>query len=210
MSAIHPFRLTTSTSTVLIWHVAVLGLSVGSGWVAHAIRPNVAVPAVVRSVPDALSQGDRAVYIASQNLKLLALVVCGAVSFGLLSVVALAWNGYVLGFGLATVWSVAPESLALLARYVPLEFGAFVLGSTAAHVLCLRVVRALFLSEPVALTPAVALVFMACGLIVAAAVIEADVASATADCGLRTADCGLRTADCGRRTADCGVGATVP
>jgi uncharacterized membrane protein SpoIIM required for sporulation len=180
MVAIHPFRLTTSTSTVLVWHLAVLGVSVGSGWVAHALRSNVAVFEAERSVPDALSNRDRAVHIASQNLKLLTVIVCGAVSFGLLSVVALAWNGYVLGFGLATLWSVSPESLSLLATYVPLEFGAFVLGSTAAHVICLRVVRALVLSEPVTVIPAATLVFIACGLIVAAAVIEAHVTFALA------------------------------
>lgn len=178
MAAIHPFRLTTSTWIVLVWHLVVLGVSVGSGWMVHALRPNVAVLDIVRSAPDALSTRERAVYIASQNLKVLAIIVCGAVSFGLLSVVALAWNGYVLGFGLAVLWSVAPDGLSLLARYVPLEFGAFVLGSAAAHVTCLRAVRALVLSEPVTLIPAAALVVIAVVLIVAAALIEADVASA--------------------------------
>jgi len=81
---------------------------------------------------------------ACRHERLVALaLLSGICTFGTFTVVVLAWNGYLLGHGLAAIGRSTPELLPLMLRYVPLEFGAFVLIAAVSHYVTIHLARVL-------------------------------------------------------------------
>ena len=94
---------------------------------------------------------------------------------GLLTLLDLLWNAFILGFGLSTLARGSPEAIPLALRYVPLEFSAFVLAASAAEHLSFMVLRCLAAGETPRFTSVIIALAVAIAMLVAAAIIEADV-----------------------------------
>ena len=114
-------------------------------------------------------------YILGGNLRVVATLLAGACTLGLFTLLDLLWNAFVLGFGLSALTRGTPEAIPLVIRYVPFEFSAFVLTAGAAEHLSFTVLRCLAAGEPPRFTSAAIALVMALGMLVAAAIIEADV-----------------------------------
>ena len=99
----------------------------------------------------------------------------GACTLGLFTVLELGWHSFVLGFGLSALTRTSSEIIPLIARYVWLEFSAFVLAAAAAEHLSFTVLRCLAAGETPRFTSVVVTLATALGMLVAAAIIEANV-----------------------------------
>lgn len=148
-------------------------LSCGAGWV---VASGTAVDAALigrQDVPDQKesSLGDARVVFAA-NLRVVAALLVGACTFGVLPILVLVWNGYVLGLGLSSLAVSAPATLPFVMMYVPLEFFAIAVASAASMDLSFRImVSFLSTGPPLLRVPASALV-AAVVMLGAAAAIE--------------------------------------
>lgn len=110
------------------------------------------------------------------NGKVMALMMLGTVSLGMLSALLVVWNGVHLGAGLAALFDTHPAVAWLVMRYVPIEFGALVVASAASMEMSYQVVRTIFARQSGSFTAPV-MTFVGAGvLLLLAAVIESRVA----------------------------------
>lgn len=82
-----------------------------------------------------------AAFLFSRNMMVVGVLLLGACTFGILTLMTLGWNGYHLGFGLGTLHMASPERAMWVLLYVPIEFTALLIASTAAmelsrHLFC--------------------------------------------------------------------------
>jgi len=101
-------------------------------------------------------------------------LLAGACTLGLFTLLNLLWNAFVLGFGLSTLARGTPAVMPLVIRYVPLEFSAFVLAASAVEHLSFMVLRCLAAEETPRFTSVIVALAVAIAMLVAAAIIEAD------------------------------------
>ena len=80
-------------------------------------------------------------YIATQNLKVIGQILTGIGTAGVSSSIVMLWNGYRLGYGLSAVARRAPQHLAKMLFYVPLEFSAFMAATIGTHYLLWRLMQ---------------------------------------------------------------------
>lgn len=117
------------------------------------------------------------------NGKVIALMVLGTVSLGMLSALLVAWNGVHLGAGLAALFEAQPAVAWLVMWYVPIEFGALVVASAASMEMSYQIVRTLFARRAGSFTAPV-MAFVGAGvLLLIAAAIESRVGLWIAEMG---------------------------
>lgn len=166
-------RLGQSWSSLLLLNTTLLTVSILAGaWFSPAgpqLEPAEAV------VGDAGSARGVFAQVLATNVQVVALLMVGAATLGLLSASIIIWNGYQLGLGLTPLFSSEPHQACLLMRYVPIEFLALVLAAAASMKLSCEIVGALFAAGPVSLRAPALAVAAALVLLVAAAAIEAHV-----------------------------------
>ena len=172
-------RWSESWSTLLAVNVLLFGLTVCAGWLNADHREE-----QLQVRPLAAVDGDRirsdAAYILRANLRVAGGLLAGGCTLGLFSLFGLLYNAFLLGYGLSALSRGAAEVLPFLAGYVPLEFLAFVLVTTAAQHLSFGVVRCLATGAPVRLKAGVLSLAAAGALLVVAAIVEAGVMPAIA------------------------------
>lgn len=170
-----------SPKHVLVFNFTLMGVAITVGWVAAQAAT---APGDLLSSKSAI--GDQAdffrdlSFILKANLSVILIALLGTVTMGLLGGLAVVWNGYHLGFGLALVTDSTPERALALMRYLPFEFMAIAMASAAGMLLSRYVVGELFDGSPDAalsrlLPSAVRLAGGSVLLIVLAALLEVDV-----------------------------------
>ena len=179
----HPVQFTRSTSrwfpslrTLVAFNATIVWLAGGAGWCAAGAS---GARANVRPVQVAVHGGQTrhdVRVILTGNLQVTRGLLAGSCTLGLSTMLELGRHSFVLGFGLSALTRSAPEIIPLLARYVPLEFSAFALAASAAEHLALTVLWCLAAGRTPRFTPMVATLAAALGMLIAAALIEADVA----------------------------------
>jgi uncharacterized membrane protein SpoIIM required for sporulation len=115
-----------------------------------------------------------ATHVAATNLRVVAMLVAGALLFGAPTALILAFNAFRLGWDLSALAVVSPGDASLMLLYVPLEYAGLVHAAAAGVQMGVRCFGVLF-EIPLATGPphAVILLVRACGLILAAASVEA-------------------------------------
>lgn len=119
------FRRALTLNTLVLAGAIACGLSFSD--------PPAAGPAAVTAAPTrtpGLLSG--AAFVFSRNLMVVGALLLGACTFGLLTVMTVAWNGYQLGFGFGSLHLASPERAMWVGLYVPIEFGALLIASSAA------------------------------------------------------------------------------
>lgn len=164
-------------SALIVLNAGLVSLTVGIGWHISSVRGDRFEAQLETAVHDtAGDMSHHAVQILTGNVRVVATLVGGACTLGLFTLLELLWNAFVLGFGLSALDRGTPEAMRLVIHYVPLEFSAFVLAASAAQHLSFTVLRCLAAGETPRFTPAMLGLVAALGLLVAAAILEADVA----------------------------------
>ena len=167
---------------LVAFNATLVALAVCVGWHASSVRNAQFEVRPASLANDAAADMRRhALHILGGNLRVVATLLAGACTLGLLTLVDLLWNAFVLGFGLSALARGTPAAIPLVIRYVPLEFSAFVLAAGAAEHLSFMVLRCLAAGESPRFMPATIALVMALGMLVAAAIIEADVVRIVAD-----------------------------
>ncbi len=157
-------------------NAALVSLAVCVGWHAASARHLQLEVQPDRATHDTAGNSRRqALHILGGNLRVVATLLVGACTLGLFTLLELLWNAFGLGFGLSALARGSPEAIQLVIRYVPLEFSGFVLAASAAEHLSFMVLRCLAAGETPRFTPAAVALAVALGMLVAAAIIEADV-----------------------------------
>ena len=158
-------------------NATLVSLAVCGGWYASSVR-NAQFEVRPESLANdpAVDLRGHALHILGGNLRVVATLLAGVCTLGLFTLLDLLWNAFVLGFGLSALSRGTPAAIPLVIRYVPLEFSAFVLAAGAAEHLSFMVLRCLAAGENPRFTPATVALAIAIGMLVAAALIEADVA----------------------------------
>lgn len=112
--------------------------------------------------------------IAATNLRVVAALVAGALLFGAPTALILGFNAFRLGWDLFVLALVSPGDAALMLLYVPLEYAGLVHAAAAGLQMGVRCYGVLF-EIPLATGPphALVLTIRGCGLILAAASVEA-------------------------------------
>lgn len=179
--------VTTSTVLALAAFAMVIATSAGS---AGALAAENAAAIAAGEIDDQVLAGDRDAFaIAARNLGAIAMLVGGAATGGLLTVVAVAVVGIGIGWGGAAVIAAlgVAETALRIGPYIVFEFTAVVLATVAGmlpavHALLVAVRRrpAPFRAYTDALGTSLALGCVAAALIVVAAVVEAIVIGAHA------------------------------
>ena len=159
-------------------NAALLAAAVAAGaYAAQAAHP-AAAPVRVPGTDDAVFWP-----VIYANGKVMALMMLGTVSLGMLSALLVVWNGLHLGAGLAALFETQPAVAWLVMRYVPIEFGALIIASAASMEMSHQVVRTLFTRRVGSFTPPVIAFGCAGVLLLIAAAIESHVASRIATSG---------------------------
>ena len=174
---------------LVAFNTALVSLAVCVGWHVSSVRNGQFEVGVDRATND--TAGDRrrhTVHILDGNLRVVARLLAGACTLGLCTLLDLLWNAFVLGFGLSALARGTPAAIPLVIRYVPLEFSAFVLAASAAEHLSFMVLRCLASGESPRFTSATVALGVSFGMLVAAAIIEANVMRLVA--GLAVSDTG--------------------
>ena len=161
---------------LVAFNTALVSLAVCVGWHASSVRNGQFEARVDSATHDTAGDVRRhAVHILDGNLRVVATLLAGACTLGLCTLLVLLWNAFVLGFGLSALARGTPAAIPLAISYVPLEFSAFVLTASAAEHLSFMVLRCLASGEPPRFTSAAVALAVALGMLVAAAIIEANV-----------------------------------
>ena len=161
---------------LVAYNAALVSLAVCVGWHASSVGNAQFEVRQDRAAHDTAGDIRRhTLQILGGNLRVIATLLAGACTLGLLTLLDLLWNAFVLGFGLSALARGTPAPIPLAIRYVPLEFSAFVLAASAAEHLSFMVLRCLAVGERPRFISVFLALAVAVGLLVAAAVIEADV-----------------------------------
>ena len=173
---------------VLVAHNAALVLlAVCVGWHASSARNLQLAVRLDNAAHDTAGNIRRqALHILSGNLRVVAALLAGTCTLGaallagtctlgLFTLLELLWNAVGLGIGLSALARGTPDAIPLVIRYVPLEFSAFVLAASAAEHLSFMVLRCLAAGEAPQFISVTAALAAALGMLVAAAIIEANV-----------------------------------
>ena len=132
------------------FNVGIMALAIVAGWLSAGMYQQPAGSELPLAEPiGAADFGRDVAFILRANFRVIGTVLLGAGTLGLLSLLAVVWNGYGLGLGLALLWDRSPELVFVLMRYLPLEFGAIVLASAGAMALARCVVGVLMLDGAV-------------------------------------------------------------
>ena len=175
-------RWSRSMPVLVVFNATLVALAVCIGWHVSSVRNGQFEVRPESPAHDTAGDVQRhALHILGGNLRVVATLLAGACTLGLLTLLNLLWNAFGLGFGLSTLARGTPAAIPLALRYVPLEFSAFVLAASAAEHLSFMVLRCLAAGESPRFRPATIALVMAAGMLVAAAMIEADVARLVAD-----------------------------
>ena len=169
-------RWSRSMPLLVAYNAALVSLAVCVGWHASSVRSphfEVRLDRAAHDTPRDIRR--QTLHILGGNLRVVARLLAGACTLGLFTLVDLLWNAFVLGFGLSTLARGTPAAIPLAFRYVPLEFSALVLAASAAEYLSFMVLRCLAAGETPRFTSVGVALAVALGMLVAAAVIEADV-----------------------------------
>jgi len=161
---------------LVAYNAALVSLAVCVGWHASSVRSphfEVRLDRAAHDTPRDIRR--QTLHILGGNLRVVATLLAGACTLGLFTLLDLLWNAFVLGFGLSTLARGTPAAIPLAFRYVPLEFSALVLAASAAEHLSFMVLRCLAAGETPRFTSVGVALAVALGMLVAAAVIEADV-----------------------------------
>ena len=121
------FRRALTLNTLVLAGAMLCGLSFSEPPAAAA--PAAAPAAVPERAPGLVSG---AVFVFSRNMIVVGALLLGVCTFGPLTVMTVAWNGYQLGFGFGTLQLASPERAMWVGLYVPIEFGALLIASSAA------------------------------------------------------------------------------
>ncbi len=161
---------------LVAFNATLVSLAVCVGWHLSRVRhPQLEVRVAWAAHDTAGDIRRHALHILRGNLRVVATLLAGACTLGLFTLLELLWNAVGLGFGLSTVARGTPEAIPLVIRYVPLEFSAFVLAASAAEHLSFMVLRCLAAGEAPRFTSVTVALAAAVGMLVAAAIIEANV-----------------------------------
>ena len=161
---------------LVAFNAGLVSLAVCAGWHASSVRNGQFEVRLDRAANDPAGDMRRhTLHILGGNLRVVATLLAGACTLGLFTLLELVWNAFVLGFGLSALARGTPVAIPLVIRYVPLEFSAFVLAAGAAEHLSFMVLRCLAAGETPRFTSSAVALAMALGMLVAAAIIEADV-----------------------------------
>ena len=162
---------------IVAFNAGFVSLAVCAGWHASNVRHGQFEVRLDRATHEPAGDMRRhTLHILNGNLRVVATLFAGACTLGLFTLLVLGWNAFVLGFGLSALASGTPAAVPLVLRYVPLEFSAFVLVAGAAEHLSFMVLRCLAAGETPRFTSCAVALVLALGMLVAAAIIEADVA----------------------------------
>ena len=154
----------------------VLVTAIGAGWVSGTVSGSTPAMSLGVAAPSESHDFTQDVaHIIEGNLRVVASLLIGACTGGILTLAVLVWNGYYLGFGLAMLSRNAFEDIHLLMRYLPFEFAALGLASAASMSLSMTLGLLLFDNERTSMRGAVWMVTASMCLLVIAAVIEAGV-----------------------------------
>lgn len=123
---------------------ALLAAAGSVGWIVSETR---GVELLV-DPPDAVG-ADTYWFLVGNNVRVLMSLIAGAFTLCIYTSIVLLWNGYSLGFGLASLQRVAPDLLPLTAPHVTLEFTSLLLGAAAGWVLLADCVGCLARDRPV-------------------------------------------------------------
>jgi len=171
-------RWSRSVPPLVVLNTGLVLRAVSIGWQLSDVRHGrfeVRAASAVR--PPAGAAREHTARILAGNLRVVATLLAGVCTLGLLTLWTLLSNAFVLGFGfgLSALARGVPEAIPLAARYVLLEFSAFVVAASVAEHLSFMVLRYLatgtqprFKADLVGLATAVA-------MLVVAAIVEADV-----------------------------------
>ncbi|PSQ08340.1 hypothetical protein BRC97_00205 [Halobacteriales archaeon QS_6_71_20] len=132
-----------------------------------------------------VSTGQSVGFFPTRNVFVAGLLVLGGLTFGALTVVTLAFNGFILGYVLSSAGGDIVPSLLLIAPHGVIEFPAFLLAGTAGLVLPHELWRYLDgagdrLPGTAVLWTTLRLFGLSCLLLAVAAVVEATVTPAVA------------------------------
>jgi uncharacterized membrane protein SpoIIM required for sporulation len=150
--------------------------AVSIGWQvsdARYSRFEVRPPSAVHA--PAVAACEHTARILAGNLRVMATLLAGVCTLGLLTLWTLLSNAFVLGFGLSALARGMPEAMPLAARYVLLEFSAFVVAASVAEHLSFTVLRYLAIGTPPRFKADLVGLATAVAMLVVAAIVEADV-----------------------------------
>lgn len=85
--------------------------------------------------------------ILARNSRVIGLVLLGSGTFGIVTIMVLAWNSLFLGFHLHSLWLVSPGEVFYAALYVPLEFLSICIIASGSESLGLWMLRRLISDE---------------------------------------------------------------
>lgn len=113
--------------------------------------------------------------IVANNLFVLLTVVAGAFTLGFYTFMVVAWNGYLLGVGLASLAQAPTGMLPIAAPHVPLEFAAILLAASAAHVFMANLFKCLSHGHSLDAGSVATVLVSAITLVLVAAIFEAGI-----------------------------------
>ena len=146
---------------------ALLAAAIAAGWTVSETR-GLELPVE----PPSGAGDDIYWFLVVNNSRVLLMLVAGALTLGVYTFVVLTWNGYSLGFGLASLRRTAPDLLPLAAPHIALEFTALLLGAAAGWVLLSDCIGCLAADRPVRIRGIAAAVAVALLLLLVAAWFE--------------------------------------
>lgn len=169
----HPFDW--PMRTMLLLNAVLLAVAVTAGaWSATWQTTWAPAPPARHAVPQ---QASVFAHVLRANLAVAGLLVLGSATLGGLSAVVVVWNGVHLGAGLMVLFETEPELGWLVMWYVPIEFLALILASTASMQMGREIVSLLFTRGGVSLKAPLCVLAAALLLFLVAASIEARVSA---------------------------------
>lgn len=147
-----------------------------AGWIASTVAD---APAYLSSSgiakQVAAPWGENFRTILAGNATVVGIMLLGLCTLGAVSLVTLCWNGFLLGFGLSSLFRAHTAVVLWLLLYVPLEFAALALAAAASEALSIAVVSYLLHDTRPRLRPVWSVLAAAMALLVLGAAIEAHV-----------------------------------
>lgn len=128
--------------------IVLISFSIGSiiGWNSEPLfGVSVAASTIPQHfLPDVCSD---LYFVAQRNLYVLALMLLGGLTFGIFTVLILAWNSVLLGFHLHSVLAASISDAMYALIYIPAEFVSLCLMASGAEALGMSIFRCLFFKE---------------------------------------------------------------
>lgn len=170
-------RWSRSWTALFVFNAVLVWFAFCVGWYSASLRGE---QLQVQPHPANERVRPHAAHILQGNLRVVAMLLVGVCTLGLFTLLELVSNAFVLGYGLSAVASGMPEAIPLVARYVPLEFSAFILAASVAEHLSFGLLRCLAVGEPMRLKPALVGLATVVTMLGIAAIVEADVTGVVA------------------------------